>query len=369
MDIADRQAVDQTPVSIDDPIGVQYEETVGNMSDSDTAFFRKWETLLTVEEQDMGKFKSQLWTMSAAEREQSGRCFANMVIDSYSNDIGKSLAKIHRHAYTFVRASHAIAEAEGSDKSSLLSGHIAKGDPVSLSIEPDLFALSRGYVLDLTPTSVTVGVSHVIDPSALLQRTAHRHATRQLSQVVPISPDGAEGIDQPIGNKMPSQVVFRIDKDEMSGGVARMRNNLAQLFLSGNDKLRRIVVDHAPPRFGVTSPDDMVALGTQGPLASLPTVTPPESFNADQRLAMQRVLSAQDYALILGMPGTGKTTTIAEIIKAIVDRGQSVLLASYTHSAVDTILRKLVNEDIGMLRLGNVDKVSWKKVSPPGQCR
>jgi DNA replication ATP-dependent helicase Dna2 len=73
---------------------------------------------------------------------------------------------------------------------------------------------------------------------------------------------------------------------------------------------------------------------------------------------MQKVLSAQDYALILGMPGTGKTTTIAEIIKAIVARGQTVLLTSYTHSAVDTILRKLVNEDIGMLRLGNVDKVS-----------
>jgi DNA replication ATP-dependent helicase Dna2 len=50
-----------------------YEETVGNMSEADTAFFRKWETLLTLEGQDMGRFKSQLWTMSAEEREQNGR--------------------------------------------------------------------------------------------------------------------------------------------------------------------------------------------------------------------------------------------------------------------------------------------------------
>jgi DNA replication ATP-dependent helicase Dna2 len=50
-----------------------YEETVGNMSEADTAFFRKWETLLTLEGQDLGRFKSQLWTMSAEEREQNGR--------------------------------------------------------------------------------------------------------------------------------------------------------------------------------------------------------------------------------------------------------------------------------------------------------
>ena len=67
------QAVDRTPITSDDPIGLQYEETVGNMSEADTAFFRKWETLLTGEEQDMGRFKSQLWTMSAEEREENGR--------------------------------------------------------------------------------------------------------------------------------------------------------------------------------------------------------------------------------------------------------------------------------------------------------
>jgi len=54
-----------------------------------------------------------------------------------------------------------------------------------------------------------------------------------------------------------------------------------------------------------------------------------------------KVLSAQDYALILGMPGTGKTTTIACLVRVLVARGHSVMLASYTHSAVDNILLKL----------------------------
>ena len=246
-----------------------------------------------------------------------------MVIASYSNDLGKSLAKIHRHAYTFIRSPHL-----STPQTSLLSGHIAKGDPVSISIEPDLICMWRGFVLDLTPLSITVGVTYVIDTKALLARTAHR------------------------GHKMDGdRVVFRIDKDEMTSGIMKMRANLASLFFeSGAEKIRRLVVDLSTPRFD---------------LSDRPTLDEiPPSFNADQRQAMEAVLSARDYALILGMPGTGKTTTIAEIIKCLVERGKSVLLTSYTHSAVDTILMKLVNAEFGILRLGNVDKVGCISLHP-----
>ncbi len=41
------------------------------------------------------------------------------------------------------------------------------------------------------------------------------------------------------------------------------------------------------------------------------------------------------------MPGTGKTTTIAILIESLVAQGKTVLLSSYTHSAVDNILLKL----------------------------
>jgi len=57
------------------------------------------------------------------------------------------------------------------------------------------------------------------------------------------------------------------------------------------------------------------------------------------------------------MPGTGKTTTIAHIIRALVSQGKSVLLTSYTHTAVDNILLKIKNEKFGILRLGARAKV------------
>lgn len=67
---------------------------------------------------------------------------------------------------------------------------------------------------------------------------------------------------------------------------------------------------------------------------------------------------AQDYALILGMPGTGKTTTIAKIIQCLVLQKKRVMLTSYTHTAVDNVLLKLTSLGVDVLRLGsNLDKV------------
>jgi DNA replication ATP-dependent helicase Dna2 len=139
---------------------------------------------------------------------------------------------------------------------------------------------------------------------------------------------------------------FRIDRDELASGMGRIRDNLAQLFFleGGDDRRRSLVVDLEAPRFDAT-------------LAPKAEELKP-SLNEGQRRAVEKVLTARDYALILGMPGTGKTTTIVEIILELVKRGKSILLTSYTHSAVDTILVKLLNLGLKLLRLGNADKVS-----------
>jgi len=63
------------------------------------------------------------------------------------------------------------------------------------------------------------------------------------------------------------------------------------------------------------------------------------------------------------MPGTGKTTVIVALIKTLVQLGKTVLLTSYTHSAVDNILLKLKDDaDFGILRIGNLDKVSLRNL-------
>ena len=58
------------------------------------------------------------------------------------------------------------------------------------------------------------------------------------------------------------------------------------------------------------------------------------------------------------MPGTGKTFTISQIVKELTLRKKSVLLTSYTHSAVDNVLLKLIDENVDFLRIGNHKRVS-----------
>jgi hypothetical protein len=69
-------------------------------------------------------------------------------------------------------------------------------------------------------------------------------------------------------------------------------------------------------------------------------------MNSGQQQAVRRALSAQDYVLLLGMPGSGKTSTISFLIRLFISRGQRVLITSYTHSAVDNILEKLKQKGV-----------------------
>ena len=66
------------------------------------------------------------------------------------------------------------------------------------------------------------------------------------------------------------------------------------------------------------------------------------SLNQGQKDAVKKVLFARDYALLLGLPGTGKTSTLSLIVRAIISRGERVVICSYTHAAVDNLLMKIV---------------------------
>ena len=79
-------------------------------------------------------------------------------------------------------------------------------------------------------------------------------------------------------------------------------------------------------------------------------------------LSISQIISSKDYSLIQGLPGTGKTSTIAFVTRLLVARGKRVLLTSYTHAAVDNLMIKLLESGVGkisangdadMIRIGN----------------
>ncbi len=66
------------------------------------------------------------------------------------------------------------------------------------------------------------------------------------------------------------------------------------------------------------------------------------SLNPPQLTAVAHALAAADVAIIHGPPGTGKTTTVVELIRQAVARGERVLACAPSNLAVDNLLERLV---------------------------
>ncbi|XP_061577733.1 DNA-binding protein SMUBP-2 [Cololabis saira] len=82
-----------------------------------------------------------------------------------------------------------------------------------------------------------------------------------------------------------------------------------------------------------------------------------EFFNSDlddsQREAVSFALSQRELAVIHGPPGTGKTTTVVEIILQAVKQGQKVLCCAPSNVAVDNLVERLARCKAKVLRLGH----------------
>ena len=82
-----------------------------------------------------------------------------------------------------------------------------------------------------------------------------------------------------------------------------------------------------------------------------------DMLNASQQKAVEFALSAEDLAIIHGPPGTGKTTTVVELIRQAVANGERVLACAPSNTAVDNLLERLVMAGEDAVRLGHPARV------------
>ncbi|GMH86523.1 hypothetical protein TrST_g3744 [Triparma strigata] len=172
-------------------------------------------------------------------------------------------------------------------------------------------------------------------------------------------------------------VKFRIDLNEFGNNVGTLRENLMKLFRLNTMKrgfgltvdeskredlnirqednslkwLRSMVVDLETPKFERV-PNDLLFAQGGGKLVGCDLEDLCFDFhsvlNQDQQRAVERVIGMKDYMVIQGLPGTGKTSTICFLIRLMVARGLKVLVSSYTHTAVDNLLTKLMESGVGV---------------------
>lgn len=95
--------------------------------------------------------------------------------------------------------------------------------------------------------------------------------------------------------------------------------------------------------------------------AATPTADTLEFFardlDASQREAVALATRARHVALLHGPPGTGKTTTVVEVIRQAVHRGERVLACAPSNVAVDNLVERLGREGVRIVRLGHPARI------------
>ena len=103
---------------------------------------------------------------------------------------------------------------------------------------------------------------------------------------------------------------------------------------SRSSKLRQLIIHKSPPSFNIIRPLPNETLKIYSHL------------NTEQQFIIERVLASSDYLVVQGMPGTGKTTLTASLIRVLLSQNCAIFLSSYTNTALDNILLKLVEVEL-----------------------
>ncbi len=80
-------------------------------------------------------------------------------------------------------------------------------------------------------------------------------------------------------------------------------------------------------------------------------------LNDSQNEALRTAVGSFDLTIIHGPPGTGKTTTIVEIVKQLIQVERTILVCAPSNTAVDLLTERFAEAGLDVLRIGNISRV------------
>ena len=128
----------------------------------------------------------------------------------------------------------------------------------------------------------------------------------------------------------------------------RMEDNLNHLSLKGKNALEYILNERNPKKN-----------------RDIPYISYIDgNLNSSQKKAIENALACENFFLIHGPFGTGKTRTLVELISQETRQNHKVLATAESNAAVDNILERLMeNKKLKLTRLGHPQRVSKHNIS------
>lgn len=166
-----------------------------------------------------------------------------------------------------------------------------------------------------------------------------------------VTEKGARFIKVAFDKRIPRWVVkkkVRLDLYANDITFRRMEDNLKHLSLKGKNALEYMLSDRTPKK--------------NKPVPYIDYID--QNLNESQKKAIENALSCENFYLIHGPFGTGKTRTLVELISQETRQNHKVLATAESNAAVDNILERLMeNKKLNLTRLGHPQRVSKHNIS------
>ncbi len=139
-----------------------------------------------------------------------------------------------------------------------------------------------------------------------------------------------------------------IEHDYLDQNFVQLQRELFRFVSNSDENKRSLILGQRRPRVGPNlNWDDALALDA----------IPIEESRRDLRDLLHKALNAPEYFLLVGPPGTGKTSLfLANFVRAAVSKGEQLLLLAYTNRAVDEICEAVelaLGSNDGYFRIGS----------------
>jgi len=131
----------------------------------------------------------------------------------------------------------------------------------------------------------------------------------------------------------PNDVTF----DRAEAAVRRVQS----LEKGQERRTRELLLGNEPPKFDRLRP-----------------ATLDQPLNPEQRQAVEQALAAEDFFLVHGPPGTGKSTVLAEVASQAARAGKRLLCTAASNAAVDHLLELCLDRGLQAVRIGHPARVS-----------